>query len=90
MINGPFIWREKAASLVIIWLMHLRATRDFLRNTLRLRQGSGPITSFGAEKAILYFESRPVRTRSIATSLSAFQIKKLGFFRPHSTYGTTK
>ncbi len=31
----------------------------------------------------------PTRLRSIATSSSAFQIRKLGFLRPHCTYGTT-
>jgi hypothetical protein len=40
--------------------------------------------------AIRYFESLPLRKRSMATSLSAFQIIKLGFFNPHWTYGTTK
>lgn len=38
----------------------------------------------------LYFEIWPERERSIATSLSAFQMRKLGFFNPHWTYGTTK
>src|SRR5277367_1461166 len=34
-----------------------------------------------------YFESRPVRRRSIATSCSAFQNKKLGSLSPHWMYG---
>jgi hypothetical protein len=38
----------------------------------------------------VYCESRPVRKRSIATSLSAFQNRKLGSFSPHWMYGTTK
>src|SRR5271170_7605559 len=32
-----------------------------------------------------YLEIVPTRLRSIATSLSAFQIRKLGFFSPHWT-----
>ena len=41
------------------------------------------MTSLRVKKAVLYCESRPVRKRSIATSLSAFQNKKLGSFSPH-------
>jgi len=54
------------------------------------RQNPAVGQSLRVKKAVLYFERRPVRLRSMATSLSAFQIKKLGFFSPHWTYGTTK
>jgi hypothetical protein len=40
MINEPFIWGEKAASLVVIRLMPFRAMRDFPRKTQHLRKGA--------------------------------------------------
>jgi hypothetical protein len=40
---------------------------------------------FGGHLWLSYLVKWPVRLRSMATSLSAFQIKKLGFFRPHCT-----
>jgi hypothetical protein len=36
MINGPFIWSEKAAPLVVVRLMPFRTTFESLRRTWRL------------------------------------------------------
>jgi hypothetical protein len=63
---------------------------DHQTKRLGAQFASALMTSLRVKKAVLYCESRPVRKRSIATSLSAFQNKKLGSFSPHWMYGTTK
>src|SRR5665213_1333772 len=61
------------------------------------QNGNSPCSSSSAVLEIVacqesgsHFVTRPASTMSITTSLSAFQIKKLGFFNPQATYGTTK
>ena len=52
---------------------------------LKSLQHADALTSLCTQKTVLYCDSRPLRKRSIATSLSAFQNKKLGSFKPHWT-----
>jgi hypothetical protein len=81
--------RDDTPDVIDTPLMHnfdYRNDLNFVLPALQPNTLGGPqAIRLPAITTVDYFEIVPTRLRSIATSLSAFQIIKLGFFSPHGT-----